>query len=95
MATACRTDEASPELLRVLDELVASLPGEVTSAARLTNPLLDLWDVAHRVDAEVARPVEDLLSRLAGRHLVCTMEVEEVAGAVRSAFRTFSRRQLN
>lgn len=51
------------ELFGAADDLAASYEGQTyISTAKLINPLLELWEKAIAVDAEVARPVEQLLS---------------------------------
>lgn len=60
---------------------------DYVSATPLVNPLLDLWAVAVQIDAQVAMPVEIMLTTLIGRHLVSAAEVWEMCDAVEAALK--------
>ena len=74
-----------------LDEAIAVvdpyLRESVIPTGRIINLLLDVWDAAHSIAADVSSPVEHLLTTLVTRHLITPAELESVLDNVRIAAR--------
>ena len=72
-----------------LDEAVTVLDSylweTVIPTGRIINPLLDVWDAAHSIAADVSSPVEQLLTTLVSRHLITPTELVCVLDKVRVA----------
>jgi hypothetical protein len=60
----------------------AHADGGVYSAPRTIDPLLELWALASRVDATVARPIEVMLVALVQRSVVTAGELSALADRV-------------
>ena len=72
------TDERLMTLQRVISELRAFVTDQRTVGATYVRDwLLDVWSIAHSIDADVAQPAETLLTRLVGRDLVTADEIRE------------------
>ncbi|HZU73211.1 MAG TPA: hypothetical protein VE990_10630 [Acidimicrobiales bacterium] len=61
-----------------LQRLRVASGAEVLPAVAVTDLLLGLWGPAHRLGPAVARPAEELMSALVGRHLATATEVRSV-----------------
>lgn len=72
------------ELEQAIQGLLAQVGTGVVSVSRVVNPLLQVWSVARDVDAEVAVPVENLLTVLVGRSLTTSDELSETMTEVRA-----------
>ncbi len=83
------TITATDATLGRLDEAVAALEPymqeAVIPAGRVVNPLLDVWDAAHRIDPAVSSPVEQLLTALVERTSVTPKELISTVDEVRIA----------
>ena len=79
---------ADSRLVR-LDEAIAVLAPylreTVIPTGRIINPLLDVWDAAHSIAADVSSPVEQLLTTLVTRHLITPTELVSVLDKARIA----------
>jgi hypothetical protein len=65
--------------------LLRHVKDTVLSASRVINELLELWDVAMRIDPEVSAPLERLLVALSGRELTSADELSATLAEVRRA----------
>jgi len=73
------------DLEAAIQAFLADISSGVVSVSRVVNPLLQVWSVAREVDAEVAVPVEQLLSVLVGRTLTTSKELIDTMTEVRAA----------
>jgi len=83
--TGTDTTATHSALFDAADDLVATFEGETyISTSRLINPLLELWEKASAVGAEVARPVEHLLTAYNSDRSVATPdELADLAKTLR------------
>lgn len=72
------------ELERAIQAFLADMGSGVVSVSRVVNPLLQVWSVARDVDADVAVPVENLLTVLVGRSLTTSQELTDTMTEVRA-----------
>jgi hypothetical protein len=87
--------DVSPATARALDQAVAALESylgeKIIPAARVINPLLDVWSAAKSIYPSVGLPVEDLLIALVSRSTTTPSELlaalDDVRiGAVQATF---------
>ena len=87
--------DVSPATARALDQAVAALESylreKIIPAARVINPLLDVWSPAKSIYPSVALRVEDLLTTLVSRSTIPPSEwlaaLDDVRiGAVQATF---------
>ena len=82
-------DGAADSRLVRLDKAIAVLDPylrqTVIPTGRIINPLLDVWDAAHSIAADVSFPVEQLLTTFIILHLITPTELVSVLGKVRIA----------
>jgi hypothetical protein len=69
------SEESISAVVLSLAELRTALDDEVLPAGPLMNRVIDVWDLAHQVGPEVAKPAESLLTSLVGRDLVSARDV--------------------
>jgi len=69
------TERALARLADAVGAMAPYLGERVVAAGQLINPLLDVWDAAHRIDGYVSAPVEHLLTVLVERTSINAAEV--------------------
>lgn len=80
-----RLDEHGQERLEAaLADVAGYLRDEFVPAGLMINPLLSAWDAAHEFDADVAVPLEELMTALIHRASVQRKEILEVLDEVRA-----------
>lgn len=78
-------DDGIAALQQGMDAFLSGHQDLAISASRVINPLLELWELAVKVDPAVARPVEDLLRALVGRELTTSQELAATMAEVRAS----------
>lgn len=74
------------ELSEALDAFVAAHNDTVIGTSRVINPLLVLWEAAHRVSEAAAAPVERMLTVLVSRQHTSHVELQRMVDEVKATF---------
>ncbi len=76
---------SNDEVTSSLEELRASLDGQIVASRPVLDRLLDVWALVHQVEPLAAKPAESLISSLVTRDLVTAEEVNDTCDEIEAA----------
>jgi len=90
-ALPCSSLAERAAVLEAIEETRASIDGDVLPAAPIIDRLIDIWSLTRRVDPALTKPVEVILSALAGREAISAVEVRVACDQIEKALATTGR----